>query len=111
MGGIISTIRDLKVILKDLKITLKFTAKIVLKVHGIVDDMEHTMQDLKNTVNRLSSRLPKSPAHNKIDQPSITYINGMVNSIENKAESVKVSLANAVAALTKDDLTGNISNA
>lgn len=112
MGGIISTIRDLKVILKDLKITLKFTAKIVLKVHGIVDDMEHTMQDLKNTVNGFSSRLPKSPSHcDDVDPLSIAYINDVVNSIEHKAESVKASLANAVTSLTKDDLMGNTCHA
>lgn len=111
MGGIITTIRDLKVVLRDLKITLKYTAKIVLKVHGIVDDMEQTMQDLKQTVNGLSSRLPKSPCHKSIDEASMAYVTDVVHTIESKAESVKASLSNAVAVLTSDDLIKNTSTA
>ncbi|KAK3697869.1 hypothetical protein QZH41_001710 [Actinostola sp. cb2023] len=113
MGGIISSIRDVKVILRDLKITLKFTAKIVLKVHGIVDDMEQTMQELKETVNGLSSRLPKSASQeNILDEASTaTYVDEMVHTIETKAESVRASLSSAVAVLTSDDLITNTSSA
>lgn len=111
MGGIISTIRDLKVILRDLKITLKFTAKIVLKVHGIVDDMDQTMQELKHTVNGLSSRLPKSPSGDNIDPSTMAYVDDVVNSLEHKADSVKASLSSAFIAVTSDDLIKNTSDA
>jgi hypothetical protein len=113
MGSFISTIRDVKLILKDLKITLKFTAKIVLKVHAIVEDVEQTVQELKTTVSNLSARLPTQTATQEklLDETSATYLNEVVQSIETTAESVKISLANAVSVLASDDLLKNTNNA
>ena len=35
MGSFISLLRDIRTVYRDLKVTLKLTARIVLKVHGI----------------------------------------------------------------------------
>lgn len=113
MGGFISTIRDFKVILRDLKITLKFTAKIVLKVHGIVDDVENTVQELKTTVSNLSARVPTQTTSQEklMEEKASVYLNEVAQCIETTADSVKTSLANAISVLTSDDLLKNTSDA
>ena len=57
MGSFISLLRDIRTVYRDLKVTLKLTARIVLKVHGIVEDVEQTVQDLKAAVKGLSSKI------------------------------------------------------
>lgn len=40
MGGLISFFCDIKIVYKDFKVILKFFVRIVVKVYGIVDDVE-----------------------------------------------------------------------
>ncbi|EDO43883.1 predicted protein [Nematostella vectensis] len=112
MGAIVSTIRDIKTIMRDLKVTLKYTSKVVLKLHAIVDDVENTVQDLKNTVRSLTVRVantPPLPAALQYSRDSTCYdssasIDSLLQSVENKADSVKSTVATAVGGLVNDDL-------
>ena len=99
MGGLLSLIRDVKTIYRDLKITLKLSARIVLKVHGIVDDVEQTLQELKEAVKRLSQRI--SPTHDGKDEVGF---HSMVENVESKAILLKTSLIEATSHLLNEGL-------
>ena len=98
MGGLISLIRDIKIVYKDLKVTLKLTARIVLKVHSIVEDVEQTVQELKATVKKLTSRVQPQDGMSEIP------IEALVENVESKAISLKTSLINATSQVFNDDL-------
>lgn len=98
MGGLISLIRDIKTVYKDLKVTLKLTARIVLKVHSIVEDVEQTVQELKATVKKLTSRVQPQDGMSEIP------IEALVENVESKAISLKTSLINATSQVFNDDL-------
>ena len=98
MGGLISLLRDIKTVYKDLKVTLKLTARIVLKVHGIVDDMEQTVQELKAMVKGLSSKL------NTRDGTGEVAFDALVENMESKAILLKTSLVEATSQVFNEDL-------
>lgn len=99
MGGLLSLIRDIKTVYRDLKITLKLSARIVLKVHGIVDDVEQTLQELKEAVKRLSQRI--SPTQDCKDEIGL---DSMVENVESKAILLKTSLIEATSHLFNEGL-------
>ena len=99
MGGLISLVRDIKTVYKDLKVTLKLTARIVLKVHGIVDDVEQTVQELKTAVKGLSSKL--NPAG---DGKGEVAFDALVENVESKAILLKTSLIEATSQMFNEDL-------
>ncbi|XP_015761437.1 PREDICTED: uncharacterized protein LOC107340587 [Acropora digitifera] len=99
MGGLLSLIRDIKTVYRDLKITLKLSARIVLKVHGIVDDVEQTLQELKEAVKRLSQRI--SPTQDSKDEIGL---DSMVENVESKAILLKTSLIEATSHLFNEGL-------
>lgn len=101
MGGLISLLRDIKTIYKDLKVTLKLTARIVLKVHGIVDDVEHTVQELKAAVKGLSAKI--SPENGKGE----VAFDALVENVESKAIMLKTSLIEATSQVFNEDLLKN----
>lgn len=85
MGGLISLLRDIKTVYKDLKVTLKLTARIVLKVHSIVEDVEQTVQELKAAVKGLSSKV-----HPQDGTAGEVAFEALVESVESKAISLKL---------------------
>lgn len=99
MGGLISLFRDIKTVYKDLKVTLKLTARIVLKVHGIVDDVEQTVQELKTAVKGLSAKL--NPAG---DGKGEVAFDALVENVESKAILLKTSLIEATSQMFNEDL-------
>ena len=101
MGGLISLLRDIRTVYKDLKVTLKLTARIVLKVHGIVDDVEHTVQELKAAVKGLSSKI------NPQDGMGEVAFNALVENVESKATLLKTALIEATSQVFNDDLIRN----
>lgn len=103
MGGLISLLRDIKTVYKDLKVTLKLTARIVLKVHSIVDDVEQTVQELKAAVKGLSSRVQRT--HD--EKASEVAFEALVESVESKAISLKTSLVEATSQVFNEDLLRN----
>ena len=101
MGGLISLLRDIKTLYKDLKVTLKLTARIVLKVHGIVDDVEQTVQELKAAVKGLSSKI------NPQDGTGEVCFDALVDNVESKAILLKTSLIEATSQVFNEDLLRN----
>ena len=101
MGGLISLLRDIKTVYKDLKVTLKLTARIVLKVHGIVDDVEQTVQELKAMVKGLSSKF------NTRDGTGEVAFGALVENMESKAILLKTSLVEATSQVFNEDLVRN----
>ena len=101
MGGLISLIRDIKTVYKDLKVTLKLTARIVLKVHSIVEDVEQTVQELKATVKKLTSNV--QPQDGMSEMP----LEALVENVESKAISLKTALVNATSQVFNDELLRN----
>lgn len=99
MGGLVTTLRDIKIIIKDLKITLKLTAKVILKVHSIVEDFEETVQELKRTVKCVSTRI--SPEGELMQESTL---NSWTESVETTAESLKQALADVVGQVSTKDL-------
>ena len=90
--------KDIRTIIRDLKVTLKITVKAVLKVHKIIDDVEETMNNLKSTVSLLSSKICEQKKETKInqqDQPISKYggrtmpIDNILGSLETTACSVR----------------------
>ena len=98
MGGLISLLRDIKTVYKDLKVTLKLTARIVLKVHGIVDDVEQTVQELKTAVKGLSSKI-----HPQDGMGEVAF-DALVENVESKAILLKTSLIEATSQVFNEDL-------
>lgn len=98
MGGLISLLRDIKTVYKDLKVTLKLTARIVLKVHGIVDDVEQTVQELKAMVKGLSSKLDTRAGTGEV------AFGALVENMESKAILLKTSLVEATSQVFNEDL-------
>ena len=101
MGGLISFLRDIKTVYKDLKITLKLTARIVLKVHGIIEDVEETVQELKAVVKGLSAKIYPH------DGLSEVPFDALVEHVESKAVSLKTSLLAATGHVFNEDLLKN----
>lgn len=101
MGGLISLLRDIKTVYKDLKVTLKLTARIVLKVHSIVEDVEQTVQELKAAVKGLSSKVHPN------DEMGEVAFGALVESVESKAISLKTSLVEATSQVFNEDLVRN----
>lgn len=101
MGGLISLLRDIKTIYKDLKVTLKLTARIVLKVHGIVDDVEHTVQELKAAVKGLSAKISPENGSGEV------AFDALVENVESKATMLKTSLIEATSQVFNEDLLKN----
>ncbi|KAL9968132.1 hypothetical protein ACROYT_G026465 [Oculina patagonica] len=102
MGGLISLLRDIKTVYKDLKVTLKLTARIVLKVHSIVEDVEQTVQELKVAVKGLSSKV-----HPQDGTAGEVAFEALVESVESKAISLKTSLIEATSQVFNEDLLKN----
>lgn len=94
-------LRDIKTVYKDLKVTLKLTARIVLKVHSIVEDVEQTVQELKSTVKVLSAKV------NPHDGMGEVGLEALVESVESKAISLKTSLIEATSQVFNEDLLRN----
>ena len=101
MGSLISLLRDIRTVYRDLKVTLKLTARIVLKVHGIVEDVEQTVQDLKAAVKGLSSKIQPQDGKGEV------AIEALVESMETKAISLKTSLIEATSQVFNEDLVRN----
>lgn len=101
MGGLVSFLRDIKTVYKDLKVTLKLTARIVLKVHRIVEDVEQTVQELKATVKGLSSKVRPHDGMGEV------AFEALVENVESKAISLKTSLVNATSQVFNEDLLRN----
>ena len=99
MGGLISLLRDIKTVYKDLKVTLKLSARIVVKVHGIVDDVEQTLQELKSAVRRLSAKLNPNR-----DGKGDVGLDTLVENVESKANLLKTSLIEASSQVFNEDL-------
>ena len=94
-------LRDIKTVYRDLKVTLKLTARIVLKVHSIVEDVERTVQELKSTVKVLSAKV------NPHDGMGEVGFEALVESVESKAISLKTSLIEATSQVFNEDLLRN----
>jgi len=101
MGSFISLLRDIRTVYRDLKVTLKLTARIVLKVHGIVEDVEQTVQDLKAAVKGLSSKIQPQDGMGEV------AFEALVESVETKAISLKTSLIEATSQVFNEDLVRN----
>jgi len=101
MGSFISLLRDIRTVYRDLKVTLKLTARIVLKVHGIVEDVEQTIQDLKAAVKGLSSKIQPQDGMGEV------AFEALVESVETKAISLKTSLIEATSQVFNEDLVRN----
>lgn len=101
MGSLISLLRDIRTVYRDLKVTLKLTARIVLKVHGIVEDVEKTVQDLKAAVKGLSAKIQPQDGMGEVPFESL------VESVETKAMSLKTSLIEATSQVFNKDLVRN----
>lgn len=101
MGSLISLLRDIRTVYRDLKVTLKLTARIVLKVHGIVEDVEKTVQDLKAAVKGLSAKIQPQDGMGEVPFESL------MESVETKAISLKTSLIEATSQVFNKDLVRN----
>jgi len=101
MGSFISLLRDIRTVYRDLKVTLKLTARIVLKVHGIVEDVEQTVQDLKAAVKGLSSKIQPQDGMGEVASEAL------VESVETKAIWLKTSLVEASSQVFNEDLVRN----
>lgn len=101
MGSLISLLRDIRTVYRDLKVTLKLTARIVLKVHGIVEDVEKTVQDLKAAVKGLSAKIQPQDGMGEV------AFEALVESVETKAISLKTSLIEATSQVFNKDLVRN----
>ena len=101
MGSFISLLRDIRTVYRDLKVTLKLTARIVLKVHGIVEDVEQTVQDLKAAVKGLSSKIQPQDGMGEV------AFEALMESVETKAISLKTSLIEATTQVFNEDLVRN----
>lgn len=101
MGSFISLLRDIRTVYRDLKVTLKLTARIVLKVHGIVEDVEQAVQDLKAAVKGLSSKIQPQDGTGEV------AFEALVESVETKAISLKTSLIEATSQVFNEDLVRN----
>ena len=101
MGSFISLLRDIRTVYRDLKVTLKLTARIVLKVHGIVEDVEQTVQDLKAAVKGLSSKIQPQDGMGEV------AFETLVESVESKAISLKTTLVEATSQVFNEDLVRN----
>lgn len=101
MGSLISLLRDIRTVYRDLKVTLKLTARIVLKVHGIVEDVEKTVQDLKAAVKGLSAKIQPQDGMGEV------AFGSLVESVETKAISLKTSLIEATSQVFNKDLVRN----
>lgn len=97
MGGLISLLRDIKTIYRDLKVTLKLTARIVIKVHGIVDDVERTVQELKTAVKGVSAKI-------SLNGSDEVAFDALVENVESKAVMLKTSLIEATSQVFNEDL-------
>lgn len=101
MGSLISLLRDIRTVYRDLKVTLKLTARIVLKVHSIVEDVEKTVQDLKAAVKGLSAKIQPEDGMGEV------AFEALVESVETKAISLKSSLIEATSQVFNKDLVRN----
>lgn len=101
MGSLISLLRDIRTVYRDLKVTLKLTARIVLKVHSIVEDVEQRVQELKAAVKGLSSKVQPQDGMGEV------AFEALVESVESKAISLKTSLIEATSQVFNEDLVRN----
>ena len=113
MGGIITAVRDMKTIIRDLKVTLKITVKVVLKVHKIIDDIEETVNDLKSTVTVISSKVCRQTETERAQtglSPSCkaTLRDNILENIEAKAGSFKTSVMTTVGSVMAEETFGNV---
>lgn len=114
MGGLISLLKDVKKIIKDLKLTLKITVKVVLKAHKIMDDLEKTMNNLKSTVDIVSTKFCGQQEIEKSleggtpsNQAKAVPIDSLLESLETTACSLKTSVRATISTIMEDKGLGN----